>query len=196
MRIIYAVDIHGDETALKKLNKISNNLNVDLMILGGDIDAELLLLKESSYKVSIIPGECDDIYITKQARELGILFDGTTLNVGNYRIGFIGGLSAHQSIRKFYERVKENVDILVTHFPPKGCLDLVMSKFHGGLHELNSIIAKYKVKYVLTGHYHDNVGSCTLENAIVINPGPLNFGNFLFLEYNEALTNYEFRKLP
>lgn len=197
MRVIYAVDIHGYERGLKKLAEVSNSLKADLMVLGGDINADLTILNGLNCKVAVTPGECDDIYITKRARELGILFDGSTVDSDSWIIGFVGGLSVHQSIRKLYERATNSVDLLVTHFPPKGCLDLVLGKYHGGLNELNSIIAKYKVTYVLTGHYHDNVGVCLMcSNALVMNPGPLTHGKFLLLDYNDTVIEYRFMRLP
>ncbi|MEM4518702.1 MAG: metallophosphoesterase [Sulfolobales archaeon] len=196
VKVVYGVDLHGNELNLYKVINVFRALRADLMILGGDINAGLQGLAEIRDKVVLLPGECDDVYVTKHARELGILFDGTAISISGCRVGFVGGLSVHQSIRKLYEGVQGTIDILVTHFPPKGCLDLVMGKYHGGLRELNDVIVRYGVKYVLTGHYHDNIGTCFLNNTLVLNPGPLDLGNYLILNYCGVSANYTFMRLP
>ncbi len=196
LELVYGVDVHGDQSSFRKLITVFKDVNADLMILGGDLNVDLQLLAELRDKVMVVPGECDDIYVTKRARELGILFDGVVASVNECRIGFLGGLSAHQSIRRLYDGNQGPLDFLVTHFPPKGCLDLILGKHHGGLKELNALITKYQVKYVLTGHYHGNVGSCTLADAVVLNPGPLNQGNYLIMRCSRRGAEYKFMKLP
>ncbi len=196
LKIVYGVDLHGNEVSFKEFVKVFRKLGADLMILGGDLNVDLKSLAELRGRVMIVPGECDDVYITKYAKKLDMLFDGIAVSVNNCRVGFVGSLSVHQSMRKFYERTKGSVDVLITHFPPKGCLDLVMGKYHGGLKELSSMVLEYKVRYVLTGHYHDEVGTCFLGSAVVINPGPLMLGNYLILNYDGLSADYTFMKLP
>ncbi|MEM1897675.1 MAG: hypothetical protein QXD36_01015, partial [Sulfolobales archaeon] len=77
VKVVYGVDLHGNELNLYKVINAFRALRADLMILGGDINAGLQGLAEIRDKVVLLPGECDDVYVTKHARELGILFDGT-----------------------------------------------------------------------------------------------------------------------
>jgi len=199
-KIIYCVDIHGSEHNFRKLLLESTRLGVGIMILGGDININLKNVGTlNHYKLVLVPGECDDIYITKYAKELSILSDGIIVDIDNIKIGCIGGLDVHQSIRRLYKYINDigGPDLLVTHFPPKGCLDSVLNNLHSGLREVRDLILRYSIKYVFTGHYHDNIGVCVLGNSIVINPGPLSLGHYLLVEYipNKPLT-YVFMKLP
>ncbi len=199
-KIIYCVDIHGSEDNFRKLLIESSKLGVEAIIIGGDINIDLKnVMQLKSHKLILIPGECDDIYITKCARELNILSDGVVVDVDGIRIGCVGGLAAHQSIRRLYKHINAvgGFDILVTHFPPKGCLDNVLNNFHSGLKEVRDLVLKYSVKYVFTGHYHDNIGVCILGTSVVINPGPLSLGYYLMVEYIPSKPlNYTFMKLP
>lgn len=191
MIIVYAVDAHGNELSVRKLIKVFKELSADFLILGGDLSFSLNLLKDVD-KYAIITGECDDIYMTKHAKELNVLFDGNVLEIYGVKMGFIGGLSVHQSLRRLMGRYNGYLDVLVTHFPPKGCLDLILSKYHAGLVEVLDIVLKYGVKYVLTGHYHDNVGICRLGSALVINPGPLMFGKYLLISNIKGALDIQF----
>ncbi len=199
-KIIYCVDIHGSEHNFRRLLIESTKLGVEVIIIGGDINIDLKdVILFNHYRLLLIPGECDDVYITKYARELNILSDGVVVDVDGIKIGCVGGLTTHQSIRRLYKYINTigGLDLLVTHFPPKGCLDSVLNNLHSGLREVRDLILRYSVKYVFTGHHHDNIGVCVLGNSIVINPGPLSLGHYLLVEYipSKPLT-YVFMKLP
>ncbi len=195
MIIAYVVDVHGNEAYIKKLVGILNNLNIDLAVFGGDLSFSLGLLDGVGIKYVIVPGECDDIYLTKHARTLGVLYDGKVMNIDGLKIGFVGALGAHQSIRRLAGRCSDGLDLLITHMPPKGCLDIILGKYHGGLIELLDLIRKCRIKYVLTGHYHDNVGVCRLDSSLVINPGPMMLGRYLIVYYYSGTLSYEFRSI-
>lgn len=187
MSMAYAVDAHGEELNVRRLAKALKE--VELLILGGDLSFDLNLFKGVG-KLAVVTGECDDIYLTKCARKLGILLDGDIMEACGLKIGFIGGLSVHQSIRRLMRRCGGHLDILVTHFPPKGCLDLILDRYHAGLVEVLSIVQRYGVRYVLTGHYHDNVGSCRVGSALVVNPGPLMLGKYLLINCSRGAPDF------
>lgn len=193
MRIAYAVDAHGNEVNIRKLISILSKGGVDALILGGDYCADLNLIT-SLGKTFIISGECDDTYLTKHTRKLGIIIDGNVITLGGVKIGGVGGLSPHQSLRSLISRGITSLDILVTHLPPKGCLDIVLGRYHSGLSEVRDYVVRCGVKYVLTGHYHGNRGVCSLSNALVINPGPLMLGYYLELDYDT--NTYELKVFP
>lgn len=195
MIIVYVVDVHGNEAYIKKLVSFLNNLNIDLLIFGGDLSFNLGLLNEVKVKYVVVPGECDDIYLTKYARGRGVLYDGEVMNLNGLKIGFVGALEVHQSIRRLVSRCSDTLDLLVTHMPPKGCLDVLLGKYHGGLIELLDLIRNYKIKYVLTGHYHDNIGVCKLNSSLVINPGPMMLGKYLIMHYDGGALRYEFQSI-
>lgn len=73
----------------------------------------------------------------------------------------------------YWEVLKENIDVLITHCPPKGILDLSHNKNHEleycGDKSLFNIILKTTPKFHVFGHIHDsencyNSGHTKLSN--------------------------------
>jgi len=67
---------------------------------------------------------------------------------------------ADNKLFKMWENIPEDTDILITHGPPKGILDLAEKPNHtleycGDKHLFNRVI-KIKPKYHLFGHIHNN----------------------------------------
>lgn len=65
-------------------------------------------------------------------------------------------------INKYWEQLYEGIDILVTHGPPKGILDLSHNKNHEleycGDNALLKHVLRIKPKYHLFGHIHNSEG--------------------------------------
>lgn len=61
-------------------------------------------------------------------------------------------------LRKNFERIPENVDVLITHSPPYGILDSVKGKNHLGSKSLLERVKKVKPRYHVFGHIHDSYG--------------------------------------
>lgn len=57
---------------------------------------------------------------------------------------------------KVWEQIPEDVDIIVTHGPPKGVLDLNREMSMCGCSYLTKVVSKIKPKLHLFGHVHDN----------------------------------------
>lgn len=78
-------------------------------------------------------------------------------------------------IKNFWDLIPADVDVLITHGPPYGILDL--SEYGGincGCPELLKVINKYKPKVHVFGHIHEGygeekVGETTFINASVVN---------------------------
>ena len=65
-----------------------------------------------------------------------------------------------------------NIDILLTHFPPKGIRDRIMNNIRsrpGGLQCINEIIHKTNPKIHIFGHIHDSYGSHHTRQCIFYN---------------------------
>lgn len=55
---------------------------------------------------------------------------------------------------KLWNMIPENTNILVTHGPPYGILDLNMQKQHTGCKDLLNQVLKIKPKLHIFGHIH------------------------------------------
>lgn len=90
-------------------------------------------------------------------------------------------------ISKYWGMVTESIDILITHGPPKGVLDLSYDRNHDldvcGDLALLKMINRIKPKYHLFGHIHDNEdiinrGILIRENVTFMNISSVKDGRF------------------
>jgi Icc-related predicted phosphoesterase len=104
-------------------------------------------------------------------------------------IGFSDSFSKHHKTNKFkkmwnnrfkklFKKMnKKEFNILLTHDPPNGVLDLIKDKnsFAYNEHYGDNIMIKYVKKYqpnvLVCGHMHENQGKKKLKNTLVINAG-------------------------
>ncbi|MDD5133329.1 MAG: metallophosphoesterase [Candidatus Nanoarchaeia archaeon] len=81
--------------------------------------------------------------------------------------------------------------IFLTHFTPYKILDKIklksspMNGKHIGWEPYNKIIKKYKPKYCICGHMHENPGKAKLYQTTVINPGLASESKAVILDLNK-----------
>lgn len=76
----------------------------------------------------------------------------------------------YKSIKPHWDMIPENTDVLVTHGPPKGIMDMsIYNGVHCGCPHLLNKVQEIKPKYHIFGHIHNwhgiNVGETTFVNA-------------------------------
>lgn len=69
-------------------------------------------------------------------------------------------------IGRYWEIVPNDVDILITHGPPMGVLDVSRGGSYGDLALYNEVISRIKPKVHIFGHFHDEPGH--INNGIRI----------------------------
>jgi Icc-related predicted phosphoesterase len=79
-----------------------------------------------------------------------------------------------QSIRKHWEKIPIDTDILITHGPPHGILDQVVTGRHIGCKDLIDIVSKIKPKFHLFGHIHESYGVAKKSSTQFINASLMN----------------------
>lgn len=75
---------------------------------------------------------------------------------------------------KIWDKMPEDLDILLTHTPPRGILDFTTSCENVGDGLLNSYIAKNKPKYNIFGHIHESYGYKEGNNTKFYNVSAVN----------------------
>ncbi len=189
VRIGYITDLNQREKlGHMLLTNLIETFRVEAIIIGGDcnLDPQELPLRE---KVSyyFLSGDKDDIYITKTSRKLGNLLDGNIIYLSNITFAGVSGLDYYQSIVKLLKTVsqvrgKVKINVLVTHHPPKGCLDYIETLgIRVGLASVKELIVRLEPSIVLTGHIN-NRGICYVNEVPVVNPGPAEEGYCAILE--------------
>lgn len=83
-----------------------------------------------------------------------------------------------EEIRKHWEMIPTDVDILITHGPPMGILDKTWRGQNVGCEELKKIILEekkfHKLRLHVFGHIHEDKGQKTIEGIQFINASSVN----------------------
>ena len=83
------------------------------------------------------------------------------------------------AIKKYWDLIPENTDILITHGPPYGILDKNIRGKHCGCEELKEQVFKINPKLHVFGHIHEGYGSFEEKGITFINASQLNYRYFL-----------------
>ena len=79
-----------------------------------------------------------------------------------------------EAIRKHWELIPQNTDLLITHGPVYGFLDMVINEQHVGCQDLLRRILIIKPKIHVCGHIHESYGSIKRSGIRFINSCILN----------------------
>jgi Icc-related predicted phosphoesterase len=165
----------------------------DLLLHAGD--ATYLSLKQSSIddfetwigevpapKVIFVPGNHDHFAFKRSGHARRLQNVTTLINEGIEVMGLrIWGcpvmplddaiaLRPIEQRRRVYDQIPEQLDILVTHFPPYGILDSSDGGLsHGGCRELLKSVLRAKPKVHIFGHVHGAQGIVEIGNTTFIN---------------------------
>lgn len=72
-------------------------------------------------------------------------------------------------IKKVWDQIPEDTDILVTHGPPYGILDQNRNDIPCGCEELKKAVDRIKPKYHIFGHMHEEYGKIEKDGTVFIN---------------------------
>jgi Icc-related predicted phosphoesterase len=154
-----------------------------LVTIGDFIENDIILLNHSYFKIDGIK-----IFGSPYTPSFG---DGWAFN------------KARHNLHSLWDSVKTDVDIFITHGPPKYILDSAFNKNHKvdfcGCNALRSILlTKIKPKLVLFGHIHNNeeiinagVLKLSAYDIIFSNGSVVTDGKFGKLSSNGNILNYE-----
>jgi len=194
MKLLAFADIHGSQTALKRIEQKIKAQNPDLLVCAGDISIFehgigiiLRKLNRLGKKIIMVHGnhEDDSTFLKYSKIFKNIIFIHKNYHIENNLLflGFGGGGFSmtdkeFEKIAKsrFKKIIKENKDkkiILITHAPPYGTKLDRLGKNHVGNKSFRQFIEKYSIDLAVSGHLHENFGKeDKIKNTKVINPGP------------------------
>jgi Icc-related predicted phosphoesterase len=83
------------------------------------------------------------------------------------------------TIRRKWGRIPDDTDVLITHGPPKGILDMVIDRWTGtyeavGCEELLPIVQRIRPRVHIFGHIHAGYGQVTQDGVRYINTSSCN----------------------
>lgn len=79
-----------------------------------------------------------------------------------------------EEIRKHWKMIPDQTDILISHGPPYGTLDIVVNEKHVGCRDLLQRVLEIKPKFVISGHVHESYGRIHRNGINFINASVLN----------------------
>lgn len=79
-----------------------------------------------------------------------------------------------EKIKKYWDKIPKNTDVLITHGPPFGILDKTTRGENVGCEELLKSVNQIKPKLHIFGHIHEDYGIITHEETTFINASLLN----------------------
>jgi Icc-related predicted phosphoesterase len=170
--IIHAGDISnvGKPQELKDFFNWFNALNIKVKIfIAGNHD--FLFEKNGIQARSFIPDGV--IYLQDSAVEVeGVKIYGSPTTPEFMDWAFMA--KRGEDIRRYWEKIPTDTDILITHGPPHGILDQTIEGIHAGCEELKTKVFQIRPKYHVFGHIHEAYGQqledeVTFVNASIVN---------------------------
>lgn len=195
MKILFLSDTHGQHRKLKNLPQ------ADLLIHAGDIskygeDHEIedfiKWFSKLDFKYKIFIAGNHDFYfedetVNRIQRMLpensyylcntgvsiaGINFWGSPITPTFFNWAF--NKDRGPEINKYWNKIPRSTDILITHGPPFGILDLTQSGMNVGCQDLLKKVKSIKPKYHLFGHIHEAYGIYQNAHTTFFNGSILN----------------------
>ncbi len=188
MKILHVSDVHGMSGLLRyALESLSAELGVDLIVISGDFEFyDESILSLPRVPVVAVTGNMDDQGVAVMLDRAGVRLDGKVTNIRGVIVCGIGGLSTTKdAVAVLSSASGKGVDILVSHYPPKGtAVDLSYRGVHIGKEIIRDVILEVKPRLCLCGHVHESRGIDRVGSTLVVNPGPLSRGYYALVDLN------------
>ncbi|MEM7233839.1 MAG: metallophosphatase domain-containing protein [Planctomycetota bacterium] len=148
----------------------------------GEKFAEWITLQPAIHKV-VVAGNHDFLLEFERERVLsylegvtyledaGIEIDGYTIWGAPWQPTFFGvfNLSRGDEIRRKWDLIPEETDVLLTHGPPHGIGDLTVAGVHAGCEELTRAVVRVRPRVHIFGHIHEGYGAVEHSGTQFIN---------------------------
>ncbi len=187
MRIYAVADIHGKPSRIECIQRNVAEHRPDVLVVAGDITnfkggpAVIRQLDKLSLPVLAVRGNTDlpgiDGLLNNFSNILCLHLKKHMID-GMQFVGIGGtipfpfrsqvGIFEDRMLKKLSRLVDQN-SVVVAHPPPWGFLDEVFNRFHAGSKGLYRFIRKYQPRLLLCGHIHENAGTATIDQTIVVN---------------------------
>lgn len=136
------------------------------------IDFQYKVLIWGNHDFDVVTGETllpNDEEAATRIREDVTLLDQSSIRIGETLIWGIPTSSSKRA--ENWGAIPDGVDILMTHRPPHGILDLSRPKFRGpqGSRRLSERVKQVRPKIHLFGHIHHGYGSTVIDQTRFIN---------------------------
>ena len=173
--LIHAGDMSmmGTETEIEQFLKWYSSLRAKYKVLiAGNHD--FLFEKQRMIAKDLLAKYPDIIYLeTEEVVIEGIKIYGEPRQPWFHSWAF--NVERGEAIKRYWDAIPEDVNILVTHGPPKGILDMTMSGENVGCEDLLYRLPYLEqLKLVVFGHIHEHAGCELINGVYYVNASALN----------------------
>lgn len=179
MRIQAAADFHGKRQRYEAFVAEAKQCLPDVVVLAGDVNGSSYfydMLHELAVPTLVVHGNMDSASIQGNVEASGAQFIHRKAScINGVRIAGIGGGRPDNKTIFFPNAGKETVlsdleiDVLVTHIPPKGSMDKSSRGTHIGSPWIRNIVEMLQPQVVICGHVHEHPGWEHLNGTVVVN---------------------------
>ena len=161
MRILACADLHGRPERVARVRALASEHTPDVVLLPGDlthVDAgrdALTLLHTLPVPVLAIWGNMDGPRSVGEIQQHGKLMGPPPVTVGGVTFGG--------------PNVTKRCDVLVTHEPPFGTLDVARLGRHIGSRAVLEMVLRLRPRVLTCGHVHESPGVARLGDTLVVN---------------------------
>ncbi|MDD5778559.1 MAG: metallophosphoesterase family protein [Candidatus Thermoplasmatota archaeon] len=197
MLIQAAADFHGKQQRYTAFREEAEHHSPHVAVLAGDVDDSphfYRLLEQLSLPVLVVHGNMDHPGIRKRVEEKGGIFlHGTARTLGGLRfMGLGGGKPSSETVMEGQPHEEKrmadrDVDVLVTHVPPRGSLDKTMLGTHIGSPWVRRLVEQKKPRLVICGHVHEHPGHTTTGETVVVNCSVGRTGRCTLIDIDEKI---------
>ncbi|HDS59466.1 MAG TPA: hypothetical protein ENN54_04150 [Thermoplasmatales archaeon] len=195
MLIQAAADFHGKQQRYAAFREEAERHGPDVAVLAGDVDDSphfYRLLEQLTLPVLVVHGNMDHPDIRKRVEEKGGFFlHGRVHTLGGLRFAGLGGGKPSSEITEEGQPQEEkkvaDVDVLVTHVPPRGSLDKTMLGMHIGSPWVRRLVEQKKPRLVICGHVHEHPGHTTTGETVVVNCSVGRTGRCTLIDMDEKI---------
>ena len=113
------------------------------------------------------------IYLNDSGCEInGLKFWGSPIQPDFFKWAF--NRKRGEEIKKHWDLIPTDTDVLITHGPPHGILDLTTIGLYSGCKELKKKVFEIQPKLHVFGHIHEGYGTTTINKTFFVNASLLN----------------------
>ncbi|HXX36830.1 MAG TPA: metallophosphoesterase [bacterium] len=161
MRILACADLHGYAERIARVRSLVDKHAPAVLLLPGDLthagrgEEALDLLGALTIPVLAVPGNMDDAHAVSEIDRRGSLAGSGVVEIAGVTFGG--------------PRVASRCDVLVTHEPPAGTLDLARAGRHIGTRTVLDLLTRLRPRVLACGHVHEAGGIQRLGETLIVN---------------------------
>ncbi len=165
------ITINGKPAAVSEFNAwfAAQPHQYKLLIAGNH---DFLFEKDNDYARSLISSSI--IYLENSGCEImGLKFWGSPVTPWFFDWAF--NKQRGEEIRRFWDEIPADIDVLVTHGPPFGILDKNARDEHTGCEELRHALKRVRPRLHIFGHIHEGYGIAEQDETTFVNACQLDY---------------------